>query len=223
MTETTSFCTNCKYKHKVPLYSGINTERNPDLKPKVKDGSLFLWECPSCGDLNLATYNTLYHDPKIRLMIWLLPEDGLTEKDKEALEEKVGVLSKQMHEDLAGYTFRRVDDVGSLIEKVNIFDSGLDDTAIEMCKYVTKLEMSERITDKEKLQSFMDLPFKFYKLDGADNEIILSYPQNGEMSLVCLGLHIYEDCRNILHRNTIIKPAPGFARVNSEWLESFFR
>lgn len=222
MIEITEVCTQCGQKNKLSVYTGINTLRNPELKSKVKDGSLFLWDCPHCGNLNLLSYNVLYHDPKFPLMIWLLPNEGLNESDKENVEKKIAEISKQIHEDLSFYTLRRVDDVGSLIEKANIFDCGLDDTVIEMCKYVTKLELVEKITDPEQVQALMQKTLRFYKLEGADNEILLTLPEDGQMKTLSLGFHIYEDCRNILKRNTAVKPAPGFGIVDEEWLTSFF-
>lgn len=223
MQEITDFCTKCGKRHKLSVHSGINTLRNPELKPMVKDGSLFLWDCPSCGELNLLSYNLLYHDPKYPLMVWLMPGDGLKESDKENVEKKIAEISKQIHEDLSFYTLRRVTDIGSLIEKANIFDCGLEDTVIEMCKYVTKLELAEKITDPQELDALMKKTLRFYKLEGADNEIILTIPENGEMKTLSLGFHIYEDCRNILRRNKAVKPAPGFGIVDEAWLTSFFQ
>ena len=52
-------CTKCGAKDNITIYRSINVSENPELKDKVKDGSLFLWKCPSCGQVNLAKYETL--------------------------------------------------------------------------------------------------------------------------------------------------------------------
>ena len=67
-------CSHCGELHEITLHSSINAMQEPALKASVKDGSLFVWECPHCGTANLARYACLYHDPQERLMIWLLPD-----------------------------------------------------------------------------------------------------------------------------------------------------
>ena len=199
-------CPRCGESHNVETFTSVNTAKDPDLKARVKDGSLFVWECPHCGAKNLIKGELLYHDPEEKLMVWLLPE-GATPPG--AVEEAVKQLD--------GYTLRRVADAGSLIEKVNIHEAGLDDVTVEMLKMVTRTEMSE------KTPAVQDVPMKFFRLDGPDNDIILSVPLDGSLQAVTVGFNVYEDCRSILSRNPSIAPAPGFAVVDSAWIESFFR
>jgi len=199
-------CPRCGEYHNVETFNSVNTAKDPDLKARVKDGSLFVWECPHCGAKNLIKGELLYHDPEEKLMVWLLPEGA---RPPGAVEEAV----KQ----LEGYSLRRVADAGSLIEKVNIHEAGLDDVTVEMLKMVTRTEMAE------KTPAVQDVPMKFFRLDGPDNDIILSFPLDGSLQAVTVGFNVYEDCRSILSRNPSIAPAPGFAVVDSAWIESFFR
>lgn len=199
-------CSHCHQSTEVELRQSINVGLDPDLKARVKDGSLFVWECPYCGHRNLARYQTLYHDPDARLMVWLLPGDEMPPK---AVEEAV--------KELDGYTLRRVREVGDLIEKVNIRDANLDDTVLEMCKWVTRQEMSAK--NPEVAQASL----RFLRLEGADHDLVLALPLNGQMQLVNVGFNVYEDARGILARNPSVRPAEGFAEVNQDWVEQFFR
>ena len=122
-------CSRCGESHAVTTYPSINTAQQPDLKARVRDGSLFVWECPHCGARNLLKYQTLYHDPAEKLMVWLLPGDAVL---PQAVVDAV--------RELDGYTLRLVREVGDLVEKVNIHASGLDDLSVEICKYVTRLD-----------------------------------------------------------------------------------
>jgi len=207
-------CSACGELHPVEVYSSINISQDPELKEKLSSGSLFVWECPHCGRANLALYPLLYHDPENKLMVWLLPQGSVG-------EDKIAALSSQL-EDLDGYILRRVEEVGSFIEKINIFDTGLDDRVIEMCKYVTKMELAEKL-GKDKAVDIFDAPFKFYKMAGPDNEIFLTYPDNGNMEGVNIGFNVYEDCRGIIQRNPQITSVKGFAKVNQDWVSSFMR
>lgn len=205
-------CTKCGQQHKVPVYRSINISENPELKEKVRDGSLFLWECPHCGQVNLARYETLYHDPSKKLMVWLLPEGELSESQMQAIT---------MHtKAMGGYTLRRVDDMGSLMEKVLISDAGLDDVVIEMCKYVTKLEMKTKVTSDP--ESFMASAFHFYRSEGEGEERLLTfmYALDGQMLGVNIGWNVYQDCAGILERNPQMNPEEGFVKVDSAWLSS---
>ncbi len=207
-------CSRCGAGAAVPVYPGVNVASQPELKGQVRDGSLFVWECPHCGTRNLARYPFLYHDPDGRLMVWLLPDgQALPEAVREQLETVSGQLD--------GYTLRRVGDVGSLIEKIAIHDAGLDDIAIEMVKYVTRLELVEGNRPKE--AELLRMPMKFYRTEGSDNEMVLSFPLDGEMHGVNVGFHVYEDCLAILARNPEVRPDPGFARIDAAWLSRYFR
>ena len=53
INEALAPCSKCGQQTKVTVYRSINISENPELKAKVKDGSLFLWECPHCGQVNL--------------------------------------------------------------------------------------------------------------------------------------------------------------------------
>lgn len=208
-------CMNCGQLHEVEVWNRINVRENPELKERVKDGSLFTWECPHCGKPNLIRTQTLYHDPDNHLMIWMLPDGVLSEAQEKALESQLAAIS----DSLEGYTLRRVDGIGTLIEKVNIFDAGLDDCVIEMCKHVTRMEMAQNASVKLD----PDTPFKFFRMDGADNDLVLSYPKEGHMEALKVGFNVYEDCAGIIRRNPSVKPDPGFSRIDPRWVARFFR
>lgn len=203
--EITATCRSCSQEHKVEFWNRINVSENPELKEKVKDGSLFVWECPHCGTSNLISGQVLYHDPESKLMVFVIPE---------TFEKQLAELSAS----LEGYTLRRVEDVGSLIEKVNIFDAGLDDCVIEMCKYVSRMELSS----KEEGSAVSSAPLKFFRISGPDHDLEFTYPSGGQMHGIALGFNVYEDCAGILRRNPQVKPASGFAKVDSSWIARYF-
>lgn len=185
-------CTRCGKIHEIPAYPSINIAEEPELKEKILDGSLFAWTCPDCGTVNLAKYPVLYHDPSERLII-VLSETPL---NADSTPE--------------GYTGRQVSSVGEFIEKIKIFDAGLDDIMMEMCKYVTARDLGKQVS------------LKFLKIDGPDHEITLTYPENGRMEMVQTGFNVYEDCAGIVNRNPVLREnARGLARIDQDWLQQF--
>lgn len=199
-------CSKCGSSFEATAYQSINVASDPQLKERVRDGSLFVAECPYCGTRNLLKYNTLYHDPAAKLMVWLLP-DGF--------EMPAGVL--EAVKDLPGYTLRRVREAGELIEKVCISDAGLEDTVMEVCKWVTRHELAAKNPEAA------DAPLKFLRLEGADHDLVMAFPLNGAMNMINVGFNVYEDARAILSRNPSIAPAPGFAEVTPAWVDAYFR
>ena len=107
-------CSNCGKSTEVSIPRSINTALDPELKSRVRDGSLFIWECPYCGRRSVAVSETLYHDPSARLMLWLLP--GTAEPSPEAQEAVKG---------LEGYTLRVVREVGELFLRTEGADHDL--------------------------------------------------------------------------------------------------
>ena len=194
-------CPHCGNAFEADAVAAINTERDPELKEKLMSGALFIRECPYCGGRTLARFPLLYHDPAEKVMIWL--SDGSA--DTEA-RMKAAVSGNEFE----GYTGRIVDTPGALIEKVKIFDAGLEDTTLEMAKFVTRQELGK------------DADLLFFGIEGADNEITLTYPEAGQMQLVRIGFNVYEDCAGILLRNPDIKKtATGLCRIDRSWVEGF--
>ena len=214
INEALAPCSKCGQQHKIIVYRSINIADNPELKDKVKDGSLFLWECPHCGQVNLAKYETLYHDPSLKVMFWLIPAGEISESQMQAIT---------MHtKAMGGYTLRRVNDMGTLMEKVLIAEAGLDDGGLEMCKYVPKLEMDQKSVGAEQKDEFMASVFHFYRSEGEGDERVLTfmYALDGQMLGVNIGWNVYQDCAGILERNPQIRPADGFEKIDADWLGS---
>ena len=214
INEALAPCSKCGQQQKVTIYGSINISENPELKEKVRNGSLFLWECPHCGQVNLAKYETLYHDPAAKLMVWLIPQGEISETQMQAIT---------MHtKAMGGYTLRRASDMGTLMEKVLINDAGLDDVVLEMCKYVTKMEMVQKMVDQDKKEQFMAADFHFYRSEGDGDERLLTfmYPMDGQMLGVNIAWNVYQDCAGILERNPQIRPSEGFELIDASWLAS---
>lgn len=210
---TNAACCKCGATADVTIYKSINVSENPELKEKVLDGSIFVYQCPQCGQANLAKYETLYHDPDKKIMIWLCPGGEKSESEMRAIANHAKAMGD--------YTLRMVEDVRSLMEKVYIFEAGLDDVVIEMCKYVTRAEMAAKAGEEQATQ-ILNLPMHFYKKGEQEGVeyITLSFPDNGKMVGCNIGFNVYEDCLGIIQRNPHIKADGGFVKVDSAWLSS---
>ena len=184
-------CSRCGNESVQQVYRHIDAVAEPELKAKVLSGDLFVFTCPTCGFKSLITSPVIYRDEHLLACL---------------SDRSIAV------EGLEGVTGRLVSDVGSLIEKVKIFDAGLDDVPMEFCKFVTRQELGK------------DVDLKFLKVDGADNDIIFTYPEGGQMQLLAVGFNVYEDCRAIVGRNpAITEGLKGLVRVDRDWAEQFLQ
>ena len=197
-------CRHCGAGTVVKVFSSVNAAEDPELSSSVRDGSLFVWQCPHCGAANLISAPFMYHDPGSSLMIWL------SGGDEAEVDRARGLFSSE--EALRGYTARIVDSAGDLIEKVKIFDAGLDDVVMEIAKHVTRMEMGRDIKG-----------LRFLSMDGADGEIALAYPKDGDMQIIGIGFNVYEDCAAILRRNPSLQESTkGLVRIDEAWVGRFF-
>ncbi|MBR4826994.1 MAG: hypothetical protein IKZ91_03825 [Bacteroidales bacterium] len=189
VASVTFSCARCGAAYQAPVYSFIDGAGNPALKDSVLSGELFVRECPSCGCRELIQTPVVYRDANCLLCLSDRPlsVEGITDT-----------------------CARLVSDVGSLIEKVKIFDAGLDDAALEFCKFVTRSELGK------------DVSLKYLRTEGADHEIIFTYPENGQMQMIAVGLNVYEDCRAIINRNPEVSQSlHGLVKVDADWVEQF--
>ena len=211
-------CIDCGLPFEAEVYNSVNAREHPELKEKVLDGSLFMETCPHCGRVNLLGQAFLYNDPDQRILLWLLPEENGTRDIEASIRAR---LSDSDQSILAGYTTRIVRTAGDLMEKVKIFDSGLDDIVMELCKHVTKMELSGEDAGQGKRLALERAPFKFFRLDGPDNDIEFTYPLDGKMVGARVGFNVYEDCAGIVSRNPAMRPSDAFQTIDSAWITKF--
>lgn len=135
MAETMKIkCPVCQTEAEQPLNIAINTRLHPELKQKLLDGTLLLFECEHCGAKRRITSQFMYHDPDKKLLFFVAPNFN---------EQRDNVLA-QLEEFLRTFPFSTEDyqmrimlETADLMEKVQIFDYGFSDTEVELVKMLT--------------------------------------------------------------------------------------
>lgn len=185
-------CSGCGSDFSADIHTLIDVQKEPELKAAAISGELFVKECPHCSKKQILRYPLIYIDREAKLLLCL--------------------SDTALHiENLEGMTARLVPDAGSLIEKIKISDAGLDDAAVEMCKFVTLKELGKEVV------------LRFLRTDGAEGDLVFAYPEKDEMQMLAVGLNVYEDCNRILQRNTAMKESAssGLVQVDADWLAGF--
>jgi hypothetical protein len=117
-------CPACAREQDVQLVQAVNAAKDVAVKKRLLAGELNVLEC-ECGKRTPLAANVVFHDPAKDLFIRVVPGgDDKAMAEAAAQFRAAGVTGVQ----------RLVPSLNALIEKVKIFDAGLEDWAIEMTK-----------------------------------------------------------------------------------------
>lgn len=117
-------CPVCQNVADFTSYESINVGENPALLAPLLHNELFTLSCKGCGHITPIAYDTLYHDPGCRLMVWLI-------HDEAELPPEPPTISCSND-----YVLRRVFTSEELVEKAQLVVDGFDDRVMEMFKLI---------------------------------------------------------------------------------------
>ena len=182
-----SFRLNCACGHEFDalLWDSINVTEQQELKSRLLNGEINQIQCEKCKKRSYIEKHLLYHDVDKKLWVQMFPRSDrskwqeLEEEHKEDL--KKNSISKK-------YFFRLAFGQDELLEKVRIFDNGLDDRILELLK-LKILEQDEAMKDI----SDAELTFSQYHVeDGEIHFKMASLEKNLSQTLVIPFEH-YEE------------------------------
>ena len=202
-------CPMCGELGKAEIYTSVNVANHPAFRAKVLDGELFSWVCPSCGYHARLTYPILYNDMKNRFMVYLIPKiDRFQLCDKE-LEEK--------YSNLRNISKRVVSDFNSFKEKIFIFESRLDDMAVELTKVAISQTVSKKLGNVEVEDGFLSM------YDRESNTMGFTYFTGEDRTpyVQTARLEIYGKSKDIIENFAVKdKKLKGFIKIDREWAEN---
>ncbi len=202
-------CPMCGELGRAEIYTSVNTTVNKALRDKVLDGELFSWRCPSCNYSARLNYPILYNDMKNRFMVYLIPKiDRYQLCDKE-LENK--------YSNLRNISKRITADFNSFKEKIFIFESGLDDMAVELTKLAISQTVSKKLDGAEIVDGYLSM------YDRETNTMGFTYFSGEERKpyVQTARLEIYGKSKDIIDRFAVKdKKLKGFIKIDKEWAEN---
>lgn len=202
-------CPMCGELGKAEIYTSVNVARDKSFRARVLDGELFSWTCPSCGYNARLTYPILYNDMKNRFMVYLIPKvDRFQLCDKE-LEEK--------YSNLRNISKRVVPDFNSFKEKIFIFESGLDDMAVELTKVAISQTVSKKLDGVEVKEGYLSM------YDRESNTMGFTYFTGEDRApyVQTARLEIYGKSKDIIERFAVKdRKLKGLIKIDREWAEN---
>lgn len=132
-------CPKCQTENDVILWEKVNVTMNPDLKEKLFSGTLNQLLCKECGHQSRIDIPLIYHDMDKKFFIHFAPEYPMGEEEEliTNLNQETMTLFDESYENRLRVAF----DFRTLMEKIKIFDDGLDDRSVEVCKTLARLQL----------------------------------------------------------------------------------
>ena len=202
-------CPMCGELGKAEIYTSVNVARHKSYREKVLDGELFSWTCPSCAYNARLTYPILYNDMKNRFMVYLIPKIERFQLCDKELEEK--------YSNLRNISKRVVSDFNSFKEKIFIFESRLDDMAVELTKVAISQTVSKKLGGVEVSEGYLSM------YDRESNTMGFTYFTGDDRTpyVQTARLEIYGKSKDIIEQFAIKdKKLKGFIKIDREWAEN---
>ena len=176
----------CGHEFEVVLWDAINVTEKRELKSKLLNGEINQIQCGQCKKRSYIEKNLLYHDMDEKVWIQMFPQSDRS--NWSSLEDQQRKSMKKIAQS-KGYRFRLAFGQQELLEKIRIFDSGLDDRIIEIIKLKVleqediakevpdgELSFSQYFSDKEEIQ------FKLTSMDkNMSQSIVVNYDHYEEV------------------------------------------
>ncbi|MBQ6626692.1 MAG: CpXC domain-containing protein [Ruminococcus sp.] len=202
-------CPNCNEITNAHLYISINATNDPQFREELLSENLLKWKCENCGFEGRFTYPLLYNDMKRRFMIYLIPQIDRFQLEDRSLEDD--------YRNLKGITKRITPDFNSFKEKVFIFESGLDDMAVEL----TKLAVSETVARKHNLPKVEEGYLSMYNRETNTMGFTFFVGDKHEPYVQSARLEVYgRSARIVSQVGANDKKLSGFLKIDREWAEN---
>lgn len=209
-------CPKCGENSEFSGYRCISATEENKMKDKLLSGTMFKHICPKCQANINVEHSFIYHQPEDALLFHYVVEDEemknviktFTEPDEEQ-KKFVTALAKE-------YTIVRITRKRALLlEKIAIYDAGLDDRAVELIKVFAASSYLKDNPDKK----LDDIFFNIRKnKDNPENitKVLMLYTDNKQVGEVVITDKLYQQIYNDYiksmaplreDRNLIVNPA----------------
>lgn len=140
-------CPSCGQLSEMTVWESITAVDSPDLKAELLCGRLNIFRCASCGAAALVPNPVLYTDSEKRLMITFVPSADM-EKHTNLLAVRSASKASGELDGISEYNLRFVSTYNEFLEKILIFDNGLQDKVIEVLKILVLSQEPEKMEDR---------------------------------------------------------------------------
>ena len=112
-------CPDCQKDGEFRQFEIINITENPKMRDDIMSRQIFSYTCPHCGEKIPVLYDCIYLDTENKHCIALITHEMPSLIDSISAED---------------YSIRLVQTINDFIEKIALFEDGIDDRVCELCK-----------------------------------------------------------------------------------------
>ena len=138
-------CPDCGTPFEIEQWNVIHAQKQPELREKIMNGSMFLQTCPHCGTRVHSVYTCIYSNDEKKFLVSFQPSDK-----EPAATPFVPDYKLRLEHTLLGF-----------FERIRILECGLDDLTLEMVRYLVTAQLSRQFPEKH---------ITHLLFDNADNE-----------------------------------------------------
>lgn len=203
-------CLKCGKTTEVKLSTSINAAEDINIRRELLSGRLFSFKCSACGYTGKLFYPVLYNDVKNKFMVYLIPDvDRFQIADKD--------IEKDFDGGVDSVRKRIVPDFNSFLEKIYIFENGLDDMSVE----ITKLAISNMVAKKLDLEKVEEGYLSMYSRDSNTMGFTFFIGEGKAPYVQSVRLEIYGKSIKITDEFAAKdKKLKGFVKIDREWAEN---
>ena len=188
-------CPKCHASVELPVFDFVNVTEHPEIKEKILNKEVFTLFCRKCGHRELLILPMLYKDDDKMIFINLCQSEADAIAYRFPLDNPMCKMLAETHQ------LRAVNGVNGLIEKIRIFDDGLNELAIAYLK-------------KRIIEQMDSLKWVFYDHIMDENIHFAVGMKNGSVRMINFPLKAYEGAAGYVE-------ATGIAnRLNSYCLDA---
>jgi len=203
-------CPKCSCKYEVNIWDSVNVSVDKGAKEDILSQKLFNHCCPECGEVTHLLCDCLYHDKDKQLLIYLLP--NYDEKNEILMENLKELTNNFTSEFSDNYTLRAVKTSNELREKIKIFDGGLEDTIVEMCKVFYVSDIGEKKPEFALSKIYFDYD------ESNESKIFVCLNAQGEALSCEFNSKLYNSLKERYGSEVAMKTSKTFEVIDKNWI-----
>ena len=208
-------CPACQQKGNFTVWDGIDIQENPEMKERIASLEAFQYHCPHCGATINVDYGFSYHDKDRHFIVFFAPTAEVEQRaDLDMNEGQQAFTAMRQNE---GYIFRLVRTKEDLLEKITVFEAGLDDRLTELTKAAALAQF------KAQDQSFDVTSCHFVSQDDGSLRLVFLDSKSGDGAYIDFkdGLvPLYQQFEHSL-ADKLPQGEASLARIDSAWTQDF--
>ena len=207
-------CPACGEISELTVWESITVADSPDLKADLLKGRLNIFSCTACGQRALFPAPILYTDDEKKLVISFSPQTDAASAQRIFDEIKKSSETSGELENYPDYNMRFVTAYNDFLEKILIFDNGLNDKVIEVIKLLVLAQDSDKAAQRSCI---------FGKSENGVIEFLVNDTKENQIYTSRVPLETYETIKIQLKQSGVKFKSFNWEIVDREYAESLLR